>query len=58
MSEWFGHCGFTKPSQMSVVVFDAKRRHGFIDSAGHGQYKLTTNGDNLVIGKLNQLEGG
>jgi hypothetical protein len=58
MSEWFGHCGFTKPSQMSVVVFDARRRHGFIDTAGHGQYKLTTNGDNLVIGKLNQLEAG
>jgi hypothetical protein len=56
MSDWFGHCGFTKPAQMAVVVFDAKRRHNFLDTAGHGQYKLTTNGDNLVIGKLNEVE--
>jgi hypothetical protein len=41
---------------MAVVVFDAKRRHNFLDTAGHGQYKLTTNGDNLVIGKLNEVE--
>jgi len=58
MAEWFGHCGFTKPAQMSVVVFDARRRHGFLETAGHGQYKLTTNGDNLIIGKLNQVEAG
>jgi hypothetical protein len=56
MSDWFGHCGFAKPTQMGVVLFDAKRRHNYVESAGHGQYKLTTNGDNLVIGKLNKVE--
>ncbi len=56
MNEWFGFCGFQKPAQMPVAVFDAKRKHGYTESAGHGQWKLSTNGENLVIGKLNQLD--
>jgi hypothetical protein len=56
MSDWFGICGFQKPAQMPVAVSDAKRKYMYLESAGHGAWKLTTNGDNLVIGKMNQAE--
>ena len=54
MSEWFNHCGFIKPSQMAVAISDAKRKYGYLESAGHGLWKLSTSGENLVIGKLEE----
>ena len=56
IGQWFTICGFQKPSQMSVAVFDARKRRGYVDTAGQGSWKLTTEGENLVIGKLNNEE--
>ncbi|MEX2167873.1 MAG: hypothetical protein WD851_01060 [Pirellulales bacterium] len=56
MSGWFTIAGQTKPSQMSVAVFDAKKKYGYLDSTGHGKWKLTPNGENLVVSKLNEME--
>lgn len=56
MSDLFGVCGFQKPSQMGVALFDGKKRYGYVDSAGHGKWRVTTNGENLIIGKLNDSE--
>jgi hypothetical protein len=52
MSEWFAHCGFQKPTQMPVAIFDAKKKYGYVENLGHGRWKLTTSGENLMIGKL------
>ncbi|MEX2185962.1 MAG: hypothetical protein WD875_04170 [Pirellulales bacterium] len=57
MDEWFGLCGFQKPSQMPVAIFDAKRKYGYIETAGHGQSRIARGGENLVIGKMNKAEG-
>lgn len=54
MSDWFTICGFQKPAQMSVALFDAKRKYGFLDKAGHGQWRLSTAGDNVVTRKLEE----
>jgi hypothetical protein len=52
MGEWFVQCGFSKPSQMPVAFFDSRRRYGYIESASRGLWRITTNGENLIIGKL------
>jgi hypothetical protein len=49
---WFTMCGFQKPSQISVAVFDAKRKYGFVESAGRGCWRISNQGENLIIGKL------
>jgi hypothetical protein len=51
MSEWFSHCGFQKPSQMSVAINDTGRKCGYIESVGHAAWKLTVSGENLIVGK-------
>ena len=56
MGEWFTICGFQKPSQMPVAIFDSKRKYGYLESGGHSKWRLTTNGENLVVSKLNQSE--
>ena len=53
MDQWFTFCGFKKPGQMSVAMFNARKRFGYVESAGHGKWQVTRNGDNLIIGKLN-----
>jgi hypothetical protein len=53
MDGWFSICALPKPSQMPVALSDAKRHAGYVDSAGYGKWKLTNNGENLVVGKLN-----
>jgi hypothetical protein len=35
-------------------VFDAAKKHGFLESAGHAKWKLTTQGENLITGKMNE----
>lgn len=54
MDGWFTQAGLQKPSQMPVAVFDAKRKYGYLESGGHGKWRLTNNGENLVNGKLHQ----
>lgn len=56
MESWFTFAGLQKPSQMPVAIFDTKRKYGYVESAGHAKWKLTTQGENLVTGKLNQME--
>lgn len=51
MGEWFVQCGFPQPGQMPVAVFDAKRKYGFVESAGRGSWRVSRVGENLVIGK-------
>lgn len=58
MANWFAMCGFEKPSQMSVAIFDARRKYGYLDSAGHGEWRLTTQGENLVIRKQEESQNG
>jgi hypothetical protein len=54
MADGFGHCGFQKPSQMAVTVFDARKKYGYLETVGHGLCRLTTSGENLIIGKLEE----
>jgi hypothetical protein len=56
MEGWFTIAGLQKPKLMPVAVFDAKRHNGYVDNASHGQWKLTVQGENLVAGKLHDLE--
>ncbi|MCE9543988.1 MAG: hypothetical protein K8T25_00460 [Planctomycetia bacterium] len=57
MGSWFTIAGLQKPKQMPVAMFAAKKRHGYVDSAGHGKFRLATNGENLVTSKMNDAEG-
>jgi hypothetical protein len=41
---------------MPVAVFYAKKKFGYVQSAGRGKWRLTTNGENLIVGKLNQAD--
>jgi hypothetical protein len=54
MSDWFTQCGLEKPSQMPVAVFDAKKKNGYVENAGHGAWKLATQGENLIIRKIEE----
>jgi hypothetical protein len=58
MGDWFGLCGFQKPSVMSVAFSDAKRKYRFIDSKGRDQWTVTTDGENKILEKLEQNRGG
>jgi len=53
MGDWFTSCGFKKPNQMPVAVHDARKRYDYIESTSRGKWGLTTNGLNLIVGKLN-----
>lgn len=54
MGEWFGVCGFEKPSQMAVAIFDSKRKYGYLENVGHGDWRLTSAGENVVIRKIEE----
>lgn len=54
MADWFTQCGLEKPTQMSVAVFDTKKRNGFIENAGHGSWKVSTQGENFIIRKTEE----
>jgi hypothetical protein len=54
MDSWFTFATFQKPAQMGVALSDAARKHGFLESVGYGKWSLTTQGENLVAGKLNE----
>jgi hypothetical protein len=55
MSDWYNHCGWQKPSQMPVAIFNARTRYGYLEAVGQGQSRLTNSGENLVIGKLEEV---
>jgi hypothetical protein len=56
MDGWFTVCGLQKPGQMSVAIYDAKRKYGYVESSAHGKWKVSTDGENLVITKQNKAE--
>jgi len=56
MSRLFTTCGFQKPSQMGVAFSDARRQHDYVENVGRGEWRITTNGENLIVGKLNEIE--
>jgi len=58
MDNWFTIAGLQKPSQMPVGLFDARKRYGYVESAGHGKWRVTSQGENLVVGRLNVAENG
>lgn len=51
MDGWFTMCGFQKPSQMPVALYDAKRKYGYADNIGRGMWRISNQGENLIIGK-------
>lgn len=54
MADWFTQCGLEKPSQMPVAVHSAKVRSGFVENAAHGSWKLATQGENMIIRKIEE----
>lgn len=54
MGDLFTQCGFQKPKQMPVALFDSRRKYGYMESAGHGAWRISTNGENLIVGKLEE----
>jgi hypothetical protein len=49
MNDWFGLCGFKKPTQMPVALQDAKRKYGYVETKGRDQWTIATGGENLVL---------
>jgi hypothetical protein len=56
MDGWFTMCGFQKPSQMPVALFDTKRKYGYAENAARGVWRISNQGENLIIAKIE--EGG
>lgn len=54
MDEWFVQCGFQKPANMSVTFADTRRTRGFIENVSRGEWRITRQGENLILGKLEQ----
>jgi len=54
---WFTMCGFQKPAQMSVTLYDAKRKYGYVDNIGRGMWRISNQGENLIIAKIEDANG-
>lgn len=52
MDGWFTMCGFQKPAQMPVALYDAKRKYGYVDNIGRAMWKVSNQGENLIIAKV------
>lgn len=57
MDGWFTMCGFQKPAQMAVALFDAKRKYGYADNIGRGMWRISNQGENLIIAKIENSNG-
>lgn len=44
-------CGFQKPTQMPVALYDAKRKYGYAENFGRGMWRISNQGENLIIAK-------
>jgi len=51
MDGWFTMCGFQKPTQMPVALYDAKRKYGYVDNIGRAMWRISTQGENLIARK-------
>lgn len=54
---WFTLCGFQKPAQMSVSLYDAKRKYGYVDNVGRAMWRISTQGENLIIARIEDANG-
>jgi hypothetical protein len=54
MDGWFTMCGFQKPTQMPVAMYDAKRKYGYADNIGRGMWRISTQGENLIMRKIEE----
>lgn len=55
---WFTMCGFQKPSQMPLALFDTKRKYGYAENATRGLWRISNQGENLIIRKLEEGREG
>ncbi|REJ65775.1 MAG: hypothetical protein DWQ31_17745 [Planctomycetota bacterium] len=56
MDGWFTMCGFQKPSQMPVALYDTKRKYGYAENVGRGRWRISNQGENLIIRKLEERD--
>ncbi len=57
MDGWFTMCGFQKPSQMPVALFDSKRKYGLTENPGRGAWRISNQGENVIIAKIEDSNG-
>ena len=58
MDGWFTMCGFQKPSQMPLALFDTKRKYGYTESQSRGSWRISNQGENLIIRKTEEAREG
>jgi hypothetical protein len=58
MDGWFTMCGFQKPSQMPVALYDTKRKYGYADNISRGNWRISNQGENLLIRKVEERDQG
>jgi hypothetical protein len=51
---WFTMCGFQKPSEIAMALFDTKRKYGYADNIGRGMWRISNQGENLIIRKIEE----
>lgn len=56
MDGWFTMCGFQKPGQMPVALYDTKRKYGYTDNVSRGSWKISNQGENLIIRKIEERD--
>lgn len=56
MDAWFTMCGFQKPNQMSVALFDGKRKYGYLQNVSRGSWKISQKGEELIVAKIKGLD--
>ncbi len=54
MDGWFTMCGFQKPSQIAVALFDSKRKYGYLENIGRAMWRISNQGENLILAKLEE----
>ena len=57
MDGWFTMCGFQMPSQMSVALYDTKRKYGYAENIGRAMWRISNQGENLIIAKIEDSSG-
>lgn len=58
MDGWFTMCGFQKPAQMPMALFDTKRKYGYAESVSRGSWRISNQGENLIIRKIEERSEG
>jgi hypothetical protein len=53
---WFTMCGFQKPSQIGLALYDTKRKYGYSENVGRGAWRISNQGENLIIRKIEERD--